>query len=106
MASSNSSISDKVRGVELSAADTLVNESDYKPPSSLSPFRKYTLLLIFCLAQFLDVFNNSALLAAIPIMADQMQMTGDQSVWIISATQLTFAAFLLLVSVLFLAKDV
>lgn len=65
-----------------------------------STVRKCLLLALFCLAQFLDVFNNSGIYPAIPIMAKELNMTGGESVWIVSATQLTFAAFLLLVSLI------
>ena len=51
--------------------------------------------------QFLDVFNNSALLPAVPEMSAETGMTAEDTVWIFSAYQLTFAAFLLLVSAFF-----
>lgn len=85
-------------GIAFSPAGTLVEgvSRDGRPvPSTL---RKYVLLVVFCLAQFLDVFNNSALFSAIPTIATDLKMTGGESVWIVSATQLTFAAFLLVVS--------
>ncbi|KAG1897787.1 major facilitator superfamily domain-containing protein [Suillus fuscotomentosus] len=54
------------------------------------------LLFLFCLAQFLDSFNNSALFSAIPALEVSMGMTESQSTWIISGFQLTFASFLLI----------
>ncbi|KAF9242847.1 major facilitator superfamily domain-containing protein [Melanogaster broomeanus] len=51
---------------------------------------------MFCLAQFLDAFNNSALFSAIPVLEESMGITGSESVWVISAFQLTFASFLLI----------
>ncbi len=63
-----------------------------------SPTRRYLLLIFFCLAQFLDIFNLSALFSAIPTIAGDLDMTGSESVWTVSALQLTFASFLLVVS--------
>ncbi|KAF9220761.1 MFS general substrate transporter [Gyrodon lividus] len=51
---------------------------------------------MFCLAQFLDAFNNSALFSAIPALEASMGITESQSVWIISAFRLTFAFSLLI----------
>ncbi|KIJ19716.1 hypothetical protein PAXINDRAFT_166798 [Paxillus involutus ATCC 200175] len=75
-----------------SPAETLTDE----PPKELSLTRKLVLLSMFCLAQFLDAFNNSALLAAIPALEKSMGITESESVWIISAFQLTFASSLLI----------
>ena len=67
-------------------------------PVVYSPARKLVLLMVFCIAQFLDVFNNSALFSAIPVFSEDLDMTPSQSAWIISSTQLTFASFMLVVS--------
>ncbi|CDO68542.1 hypothetical protein BN946_scf184998.g39 [Trametes cinnabarina] len=77
----------------LSPAQTLV---DGRIPQRYSPVRRYVLLLIFCLAQFLDAFNNSALFSAIPSLVISLDMSEAESTWIISAFQLTFASFLLI----------
>ena len=83
-----------------SPAPTLINEKVQIPVTNVySPARRYTLLVTFCLAQFLDAFNNSALFSAIPAMVKSMDMSEGESTWIISAYQLTFASFLLIVSV-------
>lgn len=74
----------------LSPTQTLV---DGKVPQRFSPFRRYLLLIIFCFAQFLDAFNNSALFSAIPSLENSLGITESQSTWIISAFQLTFASF-------------
>ncbi|KAG2153646.1 MFS general substrate transporter [Suillus bovinus] len=58
--------------------------------------RRYTLLLIFCITQFLYTLTNSALFSAIPSLVRNFGFTQSQSVWIISAYQLTFASFLLM----------
>lgn len=79
----------------LSPTQTLV---DGRVPQKYSAARRYVLLIIFCLAQFLDAFNNSALFSAIPSLVIDLDMTEAESTWIISAFQLTFASFLLIVS--------
>ncbi|EPQ51292.1 MFS general substrate transporter, partial [Gloeophyllum trabeum ATCC 11539] len=61
-----------------------------------SPARKKCLLAIFCFAQFLDTFNNSALFAAIPPISAALGISNSNSVWLLSAYQLTFAALLLI----------
>ncbi|KAI0631643.1 MFS general substrate transporter [Trametes polyzona] len=81
------------RSTVLSPAQTLV---DGRVPQKYSPVRRYVLLLIFCLAQFLDAFNNSALFSAIPSLVISLDMSEAESTWIISAFQLTFASFLLI----------
>ena len=79
----------------LSPAQTLV---DGRVPQKYSTAHRYVLLIIFCLAQFLDAFNNSALFSAIPSLVTALDMSEAESTWIISAFQLTFASFLLIVS--------
>ncbi|EJC99629.1 MFS general substrate transporter [Fomitiporia mediterranea MF3/22] len=64
-------------------------------PPAFSKAVKNTLLFIFCSAQFLDAFNNSAFFAAIPPLAQDLNISNSSSVWIISAYQLTYAALLL-----------
>ncbi|KIK59716.1 hypothetical protein GYMLUDRAFT_44149 [Collybiopsis luxurians FD-317 M1] len=63
---------------------------------TISGWRKGVLLFIFCFAQFLDAFNNSALFAAIPPISTDIGINNSNSVWIISAYQLTFASLLLM----------
>jgi hypothetical protein len=77
----------------LSLAETL-GDDELK---ELSLARKLGLLCIFCLAQFLDAFNIASLYSALPALETSLGMTGSQSTWIISAFQLTFASFLLIV---------
>ena len=79
----------------LSPTQTLV---DGRVPQKYSAARRYVLLLIFCLAQFLDAVNNSALFSAIPDLENSLGINEAQSTWVISAFQLTFASFLLIVS--------
>ncbi|KAJ7877970.1 major facilitator superfamily domain-containing protein [Mycena olivaceomarginata] len=61
-----------------------------------SKTRKILLLGILCLALFLDTFNNSSLFTAIPVISVQLDISNSQSVWLLSAYQLTFAALLLI----------
>ncbi|EJU04070.1 MFS general substrate transporter, partial [Dacryopinax primogenitus] len=53
-------------------------------------------LIIFCMAQFLDAFNNSALFPALPIVGQSFGMSDTEQQWVFSAYQLTFSSFLLL----------
>lgn len=65
----------------------------------VSPLHKYTLLFLFCLSQVLDTLNNGALWAAIPTLSRLLGMSQAQSTWLITTYQLTFASFLLIVSI-------
>jgi predicted MFS family arabinose efflux permease len=64
----------------------------------ISPVRKWLLVFFFSLAQFIDVCNISELFSAIPTIVVALGMTESQSVWLVSGYQLTFASFLLMVS--------
>ncbi|KAG1842125.1 major facilitator superfamily domain-containing protein [Suillus tomentosus] len=75
-----------------SPAETVVDHE----PHIYSRTRRIILLFLFCLAQFLDSFNNSALFSAIPALEVSTGMTESQSTWIISGFQLTFTSFLLI----------
>ncbi|GJE93571.1 MFS general substrate transporter [Phanerochaete sordida] len=57
---------------------------------------RYLLLILFCLADFLDAFNSSSLYPAIPTLVVSLDMTQSESTWLVSAFQLTFASFLLI----------
>ncbi|KAI0357082.1 MFS general substrate transporter [Trametes cingulata] len=67
-----------------------------RPSRRYSPVRRYVLLLVFCLAQLLDAFHNSALLSAAPRVASALGMSEGKITWLLSAYQLSFASFLLL----------
>ncbi|KAG8806689.1 hypothetical protein FRC18_005972, partial [Serendipita sp. 400] len=69
-----------------------VNSTEF---ANASTSRKLALLFIFTLANFLDGFNISALIPAIPGIASQLQFQTSEITWIIACYQLTFAAFLL-----------
>jgi hypothetical protein len=81
-------------------ARTVVDEDEGVQPelAKTSTLRKVALLSMFTFAEFLDAFNNSALFPAIPAISEQLHFLSSETVWIISAYQLTFAAFLLVVS--------
>ncbi|KAB5592438.1 MFS general substrate transporter [Ceratobasidium theobromae] len=96
------------QSVELTPAPTLVvgtydekNESMVSKPEVLAlantkRFRKYILLAVFCLGQFLDTLNNSAMFPAIPAVSHKLGFTESDSVWLFAAYQATFASFLLI----------
>ena len=89
---------DELQQVNATGVDSAV--------SGMSPIRKGVLLLVFCLAQFLDTFNNGSVFAAIPTIVNELQITDGESVWLISAYQLTLAAFLLIVSLSYFQLEV
>lgn len=89
--------SEPARFTSGSPAQTLT-EADDKVSQKYSPARQLVLLLLFCLAQFIDLFNNAALFSAIPRLIIDLHMSTAESTWLISAFQLTFASFLLIVS--------
>lgn len=68
------------------------------PTVTISPARKYILFATFCLVQFLDAISSSILFSAMPALIIDLGITEGQSTWIMSAFQLTFASFLLVVS--------
>lgn len=94
--------------VELSPAPTLVpsdpveklKESVPQEQSLAlaSPLRKYALLAVFCLGQFLDTLNTAAVFPALPSMTSAVGLIESDSVWLVAAYQATFASFLLIVS--------
>lgn len=77
--------------------DETTEEPENPDLAGASTARKIALLTMFTLAEFLDAFNNSALFPAIPVITSQLHFEASETVWIISAYQLTFAAFLLVV---------
>ncbi|KAH7884144.1 major facilitator superfamily domain-containing protein [Phlebopus sp. FC_14] len=76
----------------LSPCETLANDTRKTLPLA----RKLVLLIMFCMAQFLEAFNTAALFSAIPALGVSMHITESESVWVFSAFQLTFASFLLI----------
>ncbi|KAF8605945.1 MFS general substrate transporter [Ceratobasidium sp. AG-I] len=64
--------------------------------ANTKPLRKYILLAVFCLGQFLDTFNNSAMFPAIPAVSRDVGLTESDAVWLFASYQATFASFLLI----------
>jgi hypothetical protein len=101
------------KGIELTPAPTLVVDLNTEKANSIitepkvtalanaKPLRKYALLAVFCLGQFLDTMNNSAMFPAIPAISHEVGLTESDSVWLFAAYQATFASFLLIVRILF-----
>ncbi|OBZ74339.1 hypothetical protein A0H81_05766 [Grifola frondosa] len=65
---------------------------DVALPSGL---RRYTILFVLCLAQFIDSYNNTAIVTAIPPISQDLSISNSESVWLLSGYQITLAAFLL-----------
>ncbi|KAF8599784.1 MFS general substrate transporter [Ceratobasidium sp. AG-I] len=91
----------------VSAAPTVVSEVDDTKTiapeevassslAQLRPLQKNVLLAIFCLGQFLDIMNTSAMLPALPATSAAVGLTESDSVWLFAAYQATFASFLLI----------
>jgi hypothetical protein len=107
----------------LSAITTVVDGVDQPkvcPYAATTHRKKYALLAIFTLAQFMDVASNSMvcvlprllctflmptvmfclqLFPAVPQLASDLHMTGSQPSWIFAAYSSTFSAFLLIASI-------
>ncbi|KZT54213.1 MFS general substrate transporter [Calocera cornea HHB12733] len=62
----------------------------------ISTARKALLLTVFCMAQFLDAFNNSSLFPPLPTIGESFDMSNAEQQWLFSAYALTFSSFLLL----------
>ncbi|KAG8772075.1 hypothetical protein FRC12_003257 [Ceratobasidium sp. 428] len=83
------SLSDKQR-------DDTLTEPTVPALANARPARKYVLLAVFCLGQFLDTVNTSAMFPAIPAISRDVGLTESDSVWLFAAYQATFASFLLI----------
>lgn len=77
----------------LSRTTTMASRPDSQP--RMSNARRLVLLLLFCLAQFMDAFSNTAIFSALPRLKESMGMDEGEATWVISAFGLTFASFLL-----------
>ena len=62
----------------------------------LGPWRKNTMLFLFCFAEFMDAFIASALFPAIPILESVLGVDEDLVAWVFAAYSCTFSAFLLI----------
>jgi hypothetical protein len=81
---------------EIDDSKTIVPETSSF--AQLRPLQKNVLLAIFCLGQFMDIMNTSAMLPALPATSQTVGLTESDSVWLFAAYQATFASFLLIVS--------
>ncbi|KAJ7581366.1 MFS general substrate transporter [Mycena floridula] len=80
----------------LKHLEVVVNEEPRDSRLATLPnARKNMLLGVFCLAQFLETFNNSALFTAMPTIATSIGLSNANAVWLLSAYQLTCSAALL-----------
>ena len=75
---------------------TPTEQSNSQP--QISNTHRYLLSAIFCLANLLDGYNLNALFVALPVLAPIVGLNEPDSSWVMSAFQLTYAAFLLMVS--------
>lgn len=57
---------------------------------------RYFLLVLFCFAQFLDGFYNSALFLPVPALKEHFGMSETDVAWLFSSYSLTFSSFLLI----------
>lgn len=86
------SFDEKLNLAELTKADGVL--------ASIGTGRKTALLIVVCIAEFLDTFSNSALFSAIPPLCLQLGISNSDSVWLQSGYQLTFSALLLIVGII------
>lgn len=94
-----------------SAQNTIIPQSDtlsfskntsigkaLKLAPQVARWRAWTLLMVFSMAQLLDIFNVTAPTIALPDVASDLGFNFAQRQWAINAYSLTFGAFLLTVS--------
>ncbi|KAF8756089.1 MFS general substrate transporter [Rhizoctonia solani] len=91
-----------------SPAPTIVEKPEVDDSKTIAPepssfaqlgsLQKNILLAIFCLGQFMDIINTSAMLPALPATSQTVGLTESDSVWLFAAYQATFASFLLIVT--------
>ncbi|KAF8884618.1 major facilitator superfamily domain-containing protein [Infundibulicybe gibba] len=70
--------------------------ANLQPGPLVAPWRAWTLLLIFSMAQMIDVFNVTAPTVALPSIASDLDVKFEERQWAINAYSLTFGAFLLM----------
>ena len=68
------------------------------PRIRISCARRYFLFSIFCIANMLDSYSLNAIFAGLPALKAAFAMGEVEASWVMSAFQLTYAAFLLIVS--------
>lgn len=65
-------------------------------PVALSKRRRYLMLTLFCLAEFLDSFMASGLFPAINDLQKHLHIKPAETTWAFAAYSATFSAFLLI----------
>ncbi|KAF8944334.1 hypothetical protein BGZ47_004381 [Haplosporangium gracile] len=65
-------------------------------PKSAHSTPKWAILVVFCLAQFIDVANLSAVNISLPTIKAELNFSESQLPWIVNAFTLTFGTFLLI----------
>jgi MFS family permease len=65
-------------------------------PKSAHSTPKWVILVVFCLAQFIDVANLSAVNISLPTIKAELNFSESQLPWIVNAFTLTFGTFLLI----------
>ncbi|KAL7417957.1 major facilitator superfamily domain-containing protein [Mrakia frigida] len=63
--------------------------------SRYSNTRRYSLLALFCFAQFIDIFLASGIVIGVPAIAKDLDMTISESIWVVNAYALTASSFFL-----------
>jgi hypothetical protein len=76
-------------------SESICQKGEQEHELEISRMMKCILLVCFSFAQFLDTFNVSALVTAIPAVTSRLDFKPSETVWLFSAYQLTFAAFML-----------
>ncbi|KAH9888529.1 MFS general substrate transporter [Cubamyces lactineus] len=73
------------------------NESEHRltAPQGVSNARRYVLFATFCVANMLDAYNLNALFTALPVLKGVFALDEAEASWVMSAFELTYAAFLL-----------
>ncbi|KAI0628440.1 MFS general substrate transporter [Trametes polyzona] len=62
----------------------------------VSNARRYLLFVMFCVANMLDAYNLNALFTALPVLKQVFGLGEADASWVMSAFELTYAAFLLI----------
>ncbi|EGN92835.1 hypothetical protein SERLA73DRAFT_156771 [Serpula lacrymans var. lacrymans S7.3] len=75
--------------------DILTTEEEKQQKATMSSLRRWLLLVLFCIAQFLETYNSSAIFVALPSVINELKMNAEENPWLIAAYQLTFASLLL-----------
>ncbi|KAL0958356.1 hypothetical protein HGRIS_000498 [Hohenbuehelia grisea] len=85
--------------VNVAPADKATNPVSHSLPPPQSwwlRMRKWLFLALFCLAQFLETFNASAIYVALPSINRALSLSPEEDTWLIAVYTLTFASFMLM----------